>query len=60
MDRVKNNPRIGFTENSGHGLGSVKGSLDSQNESGMDAQVVVIPNMGKEVNAPKEFPSQNA
>lgn len=54
------NPKIGFTENSDHGA-SGKGSTETGDaDSGMKAEVVVIPNVGKEQNAPKEWPSQNA
>lgn len=46
------NPRVGVTDNSGHGA-SGKGSNESGDmDSGMKAEVVVIPNMGKTRNAP--------
>ena len=53
MDRPKNNPKIGFTDNSNHGIASVKGTQDTGNEPDMKAEVVVVPNVGKEISGPK-------
>jgi hypothetical protein len=50
---------LSFTDNSTHGAGG-SGSLDRTNDSGMNATVTAIPNVGKKMSAVPEFPSANA
>lgn len=61
-DRIKNNPRISFTDNSTHGArgGGLPEDANAGENSGMSAEAIAIPNMGSTRTAPAEFPSRSA
>lgn len=52
---------LDFTNNGTHGVSgnahTVRGGINASEDSGMSAEVIAIPNVGRKMNAPDAHPS---